>query len=309
MIFSHTPVLLEEVIQGLNIKDDGIYLDLTLGGGGHSEAICQNLKDGIFIGNDRDPEAIDAARNRLKTFSCRQYYIEDVYLNIEKNIKDLGIDKVDGIVMDLGVSSYQLDNPMRGFSYMQDGPLDMRMGNSDISAYDVVNGYQESELARIIKDYGEERWAARIAKFIVEARKIQEINTTYQLVDIIKKAVPKAARRDGPHPAKRTFQAIRIEVNDELAGLRDSVNSAIEILDEGGRLAVITFHSLEDRIVKNVIKERLNPCTCPKDLPRCVCMKLPDIRKITRKPIIPSREELEMNPRARSSKLRIVEKI
>ncbi len=311
MEFKHRPVLLEEAIRGLNIKPEGVYADGTLGGGGHAEEICGRLSErGRLIGIDRDADALRAASLRLEDYDCKKEYIHSDFGDIKRVLGDIGIERLDGAILDLGVSSFQLDNRERGFSYMQDAPLDMRMDRDrEFTARDVVNGYSESELARIIGAYGEERWAGRIAAFIVEARKKGEIDSTGQLVDIIKSAIPAGARRGGPHPAKRTFQAIRIEVNDELSQIEKAVDEYLDVLASGGRLAVITFHSLEDRIVKRRFQARLNPCTCPPDLPECVCGRTADVRKVTGKPIVPSAEETMANPRARSAKLRIIEKI
>jgi S-adenosyl-methyltransferase mraW len=310
MEFKHTSVLFEECMEGLDIRPDGIYVDGTLGGGGHSSGICEHLSEGgTLIGIDRDRDALDAAEKRLSAYKCRKYFVQSNYSDIKDVLDELGIEKIDGALLDLGVSSFQLDNPERGFSYMQDAPLDMRMSQDDgFTAYDVVNGYDAAELKRIITKYGEERWASRIADFIVKARKERPIETTAQLVDIIKAAIPAAARRDGPHPAKRTFQAIRIEVNDELGQLEKAVSEFCDVLAPGGRLCIITFHSLEDRIVKEIIAKRINPCTCPKEFPVCVCGKVGDIEKKANKPILPSPEEIERNPRARSAKLRIAQK-
>ena len=310
MEFSHIPVMPDECINGLDIKEDGIYVDGTLGGAGHSRLIAERLgPEGMLIGIDRDEDAINASSERLKGYECRVELVKDEFRNIKKILKDLDIQEIDGALLDLGVSSFQLDEPERGFSYMQDAPLDMRMDRqSGFSAYDVVNGYEEKELARIIKDYGEERWAARIASFIANARKEKPIETTGELVSEIKKAIPAAARRDGPHPAKRTFQAIRIEVNDELDSLAGALEDFVDVLAAGGRLCVITFHSLEDRIAKETFNRRLNPCTCPPEFPVCVCGKKPDIKKITKKPLRPTDEELENNPRSRSAKVRVIEK-
>ena len=310
MEFSHVSVLYNEAIENLNIRPDGIYVDGTLGGGGHSAGICRKLgENGLLIGIDRDRDALRAAEERLKEFRCRKIFVHDNYSSVKRVIEECGVDHIDGGLLDLGVSSYQLDARERGFSYMQPAPLDMRMDAEDpFSAYDVVNGCDKKELTRIIKSYGEERWASRISDFIVKARKEHPIETTDQLVEIIKSAVPAAARREGPHPAKRTFQAIRIEVNDELGQLEKAVDSFIDVLAPKGRLCIITFHSLEDRIVKEKFAYRANPCTCPKNLP-CVCGKKPEIRKITGKPVLPSQEELENNPRSRSAKLRVAEKI
>ena len=311
MEFKHKPVLLDEAVNGLQIKADGIYTDGTLGGAGHSLAICGKLSEkGRLIGIDRDEDALKAAGERLEGVKCRTDLVHSDFENIKSVLDGLGIENIDGAILDLGVSSFQLDNEERGFSYMKSAPLDMRMDQSqEFTAKDVVNGYSEDELYDVIKKYGEERWAKRIASFIVRARKEKEITTTDELVDIIKAAIPAGARREGPHPAKRTFQAIRIEVNDELGELERAVDEYIDVLAPGGRLAVITFHSLEDRIVKEKFNARLNPCTCPPDLPVCVCGKKPDVKKVTGKPIFPSMEEVEENPRARSAKLRIIEKL
>jgi len=310
MEFVHKSVLFDEVMDGLKIKPDGIYLDGTLGGGGHSSGICERLNEnGMLIGVDRDRDALNAATSRLEAYNCQKQFVQSNYADVKLVLKELGIERVDGALLDLGVSSFQLDNPERGFSYMQDAPLDMRMNTDDsFTAADVVNEYSRQELTRIIKDYGEEHWAARIAQFICEARKEKRLETTYELVDVIKRAVPAAARRDGPHPAKRTFQAIRIEVNDELGGLERCVDDFMDILAPGGRLAIISFHSLEDRIVKEAFQKRLNPCTCPPDFPVCVCGKVADVKKVTGKPIEAGKSELEDNPRARSAKLRIIQK-
>ena len=311
MEFKHETVMLDEVIQGLNIKCDGIYVDGTLGGGGHSEEICKKLdKSGLLIGIDRDKDALVASDKRLEKYSCRKIFIQSNYSEIKNVLKDLKLSGVDGAILDLGVSSFQLDNAQRGFSYMRNAPLDMRMNQDDyFTAYDVINGYSEKELSRVIAKYGEERWHSRIAEFIVKERKKEDIKTTEQLVDVIKAAIPAKARREGPHPAKRTFQAIRIEVNEELSRLKKAVGEFCEVLNEGGRFCVISFHSLEDRIVKETFNEKSNPCTCPKEFPICVCGKVAEIKKITRKPMTPSREELENTPRSRSSKLRIIERI
>lgn len=311
MEFKHTSVLLDETIEGLDIKSDGIYVDGTLGGGGHSSVICSRLSEkGILIGIDRDRDALAAASERLKQYSCTRHYVQSNYSDIKNVLENLGIDAIDGAVMDLGVSSFQLDNAERGFSYMNDAPLDMRMSQEDtFTAYDVVNGYTKDELAGIIRKYGEEKWASRIAEFIVKFRKKKPVESTFELVEIIKAAVPAKARRDGPHPAKRTFQAIRIEVNDELGQLRRACDEFCDVLAPGGRLCVITFHSLEDRIVKECFKRRVNPCTCPPEFPVCICGRTADVRKITGKPVVPGEEELEHNHRARSAKLRIIEKL
>ncbi len=311
MEFKHTSVLLEECIENLNIKPDGIYADGTLGGGGHSAEICRHLsEEGVLIGIDRDRDALTAAKQRLAEFRCRQYFVQSNYSDIKEILRELDIHNIDGALLDLGVSSFQLDNSQRGFSYMHDAPLDMRMNQDDaFTAFDVVNGYSQQELARIISAYGEEKWAGRIASFIVNGRKSGPIETTGQLTTLIKAAIPAKARREGPHPAKRTFQAIRIEVNDELGQLGHAVEAFCDVLSPGGRLCVISFHSLEDRIVKEIIARRANPCTCPAEFPVCVCGKTADIARISRKPILPGEEELKMNPRSRSAKLRVCEKI
>lgn len=312
MDFSHVPVLYEESIRALNIKAGGIYVDGTLGGAGHAAAVCSRLNEsGIFIGIDRDRAALAASKEKLNALgnSCKTILVHSNYEDIKQILELHGIDAVDGALLDLGVSSYQLDEPERGFSYMHDAPLDMRMNADDrITACDIVNGYSEAELARLIKNFGEERWADRIASFICKARNEKEIKTTFELADIIKAAVPAAARREGPHPAKRSFQAIRIEVNDELGSLKRALNDMLDVLAPGGRLAVISFHSLEDRIVKDCFKARLVPCTCPPEFPICVCGKKADVIKITGKPILPGADEIKNNPRSRSAKLRAIEK-
>ena len=310
MEFKHVSVLLEECIENLNIDPDGIYVDGTLGGGGHSSYICQHLSEkGTLIGIDRDQDALQAASKRLEPYKCQKIFVQSNYSDIRHVLAELEIDGIDGALLDLGVSSFQLDNADRGFSYMNDAPLDMRMNQDDpFTAYDVVNGYDQKELTRIISKYGEEKWASRIASFIVNGRKEGDIETTGQLVELIKAAIPAKARREGPHPAKRTFQAIRIEVNDELGQLERAIHEFCDVLNPEGRLCVISFHSLEDRIVKEIIAERVNPCTCPKEFPVCVCGKVSDVIKVTGKPIISGEEELENNPRARSAKLRVIEK-
>ncbi|MBR2675043.1 MAG: 16S rRNA (cytosine(1402)-N(4))-methyltransferase RsmH [Mogibacterium sp.] len=309
MEFEHIPVLYDEVMEALDIKADGIYVDGTAGGGGHASGIASRLSEkGLIIAVDRDIEALKAAEKRLSEYKCRYIILHSNYSDAEAIERAAG-EKVDGILLDIGVSSYQLDNPKRGFSYMHDALLDMRMDDGDsLTAYDVVNGYERADLARIIREYGEENWAARIAEFIEKARKEKPIETTAELTEIIKAAIPAKARRTGPHPAKRTFQAIRIEVNDELGHLKEGVSKLPDILSSGGRLAIITFHSLEDRIVKTEFERRLNPCTCPVEIPICICGKVADVKRITKKPIIPSSEERESNPRARSAKLRVIEK-
>ena len=310
MEFEHTPVLFNEAMEALAIRADGIYVDGTAGGGGHSSGIASKLSEnGLLIAVDRDREALKAAEKRLSEYSCNKILLHCNYSDSDI-IENAAGRKVNGILLDLGVSSYQLDNPERGFSYMQDAPLDMRMDDGDsLTAYDVVNGYSKEDIARVIRDYGEENWAVRIADFVDKARKEKPIESTAELTEIIKAAIPAKARRTGPHPAKRTFQAIRIEVNDELGHLREAVSRLPDLLDKGGRLAIITFHSLEDRIVKTEFERRLNPCTCPKEFPVCVCGKMTDVKRVTKKPIVPGREETELNPRARSAKLRVLEKL
>lgn len=311
MEFKHTSVLYNECITNLRIHPEGVYVDGTLGGGGHAAGICEKLGEkGTLIGIDRDQDALDAAGKRLEGYKCKKHFVKSNYSNIKSILEELGIEAIDGVLLDLGVSSFQLDNYARGFSYMQDAPLDMRMNAEDgTTAEDIVNEYSEKELTSIIRDYGEERWASRISQFIVKGRKEKRIETTFELVELIKAAIPAAARREGPHPAKRTFQAIRIEVNDELGQLERAVEEFCDVMAPGGRLCIITFHSLEDRIVKDIFNLRADPCTCPKEFPMCVCNKIPDIKKISRKPIVASDAELEMNPRARSAKLRVAEKI
>ena len=308
MEFHHISVLLNECIDNLNIRPDGIYVDGTMGGGGHSLEIAKRLTTGRLICIDQDPNAHEAAGKRLAEYKDRITFVRDNFGNIANILDSLGIEKIDGMLLDIGVSSHQLDEAERGFSYQQDAPLDMRMNpDRPFSAYDVVNGYDEDELDRVIFTYGEERWARRIAQFIVKEREAKPIETTGELVDIIKKAVPKGARKDGPHPAKRTFQAIRIEVNGELEVLQRAIDDVAARLAVGGRLCIISFHSLEDRIVKEAFRKQENPCICPPQFPVCVCGKKPLGRVITRKPILPSKEELEENPRSRSAKLRVLE--
>lgn len=310
MIFKHTSVLYDACIEHLNIDPKGIYVDGTLGGGGHASGICGALSaEGTLIGIDRDSDALLAAEERLAPYNCKKLFVQSNYADIKDVLDQLGINEINGALLDLGVSSFQLDNQERGFSYMKDAPLDMRMSQDDsFSAYQVVNTYKEKELTEVIKKYGEEKWASRISKFIVDSRREKPIETTGELVEIIKAAIPASARRSGPHPAKRTFQAIRIEVNDELGQLTRAVSEFCDVLADQGRLCVITFHSLEDRIVKDIFNKRANPCTCPKEFPVCVCGKKADIKKVTGKPIVPTEEELEENPRARSAKLRVIEK-
>lgn len=311
MEFNHVPILLNECIENLKIHPNGIYVDGTLGGAGHGVAICKNLTiQGHFIGIDQDENAIKAAQKRLMGFPPKISVIRDNFRNIKSILEKLKIEHIDGMFLDLGVSSHQLDEPLRGFSYQNDAPLDMRMDNrKTFMAKDIVNHYSKQELTKIIKTYGEEKWAARISQFIVEYRKNKEINTTGELVDIIKKAIPAKARRNGPHPAKRTFQAIRIEVNNELDILKDSIEDIVDCLNPEGRICIISFHSLEDRIVKKTFQKLENPCECPPEFPQCVCNKKPKIKIITKRPIIPTELELKNNPRARSAKLRVAQKI
>ena len=310
MEFRHKSVLLEESIDALQIKPDGIYVDGTLGGGGHSYEICTHLSDkGRLIGIDQDEAAIEAATGRLERFKDRVTIVRSNYCNMKRELGRLGITSVDGVILDLGVSSYQLDEASRGFTYREDAPLDMRMDQRQtLSAKEVVNEYSEMELYHIIRDYGEEKFAKNIAKHIVSARNQNALETTGELIHVIKAAIPAKVRAVGGHPAKRTFQAIRIEVNRELDVLENSLGDMIDLLNDGGRICVITFHSLEDRIVKNKFRECENPCTCPKEFPVCVCGKKSKGKVITRKPVIPSQEELEENSRAKSSKLRVFER-
>lgn len=311
MEFKHYSVLLEETIDNLNIKPDGVYVDGTLGGGGHSYQICKRLTDGgRLIGIDQDKDAIAAAGERLKEFEDQVTIVRSNYSNMKNVLQDLGIEKVDGIVLDLGVSSFQLDTPERGFTYRsEDAPLDMRMDDRQkLTAKDIVNEYSETELFRIIRDYGEDRFAKNIAKHIVAARKDKPIETTGELNRIISGAIPMKVQATGGHPSKRTYQAIRIELNHELDVLKDTLDDMIDLLNEDGRLCIITFHSLEDRIVKSNFKKNENPCTCPSSFPVCVCGKKSKGRVVTRKPILPSEEELEENSRSKSAKLRVFEK-
>ena len=310
MVFKHTSVLLEETVDGLNIKPDGIYVDGTLGGGGHAYEVCTRLSDkGRFIGIDQDEAAINAAGIRLVDFGERVTIVRSNYCDMKLRLQELGIDKVDGIVLDLGVSSYQLDTAERGFSYRVDAPLDMRMDRRQkMTARDIVNDYSEMDLFRIIRDYGEDKFAKNIAKHIVMEREKGPIETTGQLIEIIKRAIPMKFQKTAGHPAKRTFQAIRIELNRELEVLRDTLDDMIELLNTDGRICIITFHSLEDRIVKSIFKRNEDPCTCPSHFPVCVCGNVSKGRVITRKPILPSEEELEENSRSKSAKLRIFER-
>lgn len=311
MKFKHKPIMVEEVIEGLNIKKNGVYIDGTLGGAGHSIQIVSRLgEEGRLIGIDQDIDALKAAKKNLYEYEDRVIFVHDNYININEILTKLSINKVDGVLLDIGVSSYQLDNKDRGFSYNKDSKLDMRMNQyQKLTAWDVVNTYKLEELTKIIWEYGEETWAERIANFIVKYREDKPINTTLELVDIIKKALPKKVREKGGHPAKQTFQAIRIEVNQEIEVLKKSIDKIIKILNPGGRLAIITFHSLEDKIVKDKFRYLNQECICPSELPICVCDKEREVRIITRKPLISSSEELKNNPRARSAKLRIVEKL
>ena len=312
MEFKHRPVLLEETIESLKIRPDGIYVDGTLGGAGHASQVCKRLSEkGRCVGIDQDDCALQAAGERLKEFgkNVRIDCVKSNYCQMKSVLENLGIDKVDGILLDIGVSSYQLDNAERGFTYREDAPLDMRMDqSSSFSAKDVVNQYDEMQLYRVIRDYGEEKFAKNIAKHIVAARQEKEIETTGELIEIIKASIPAKVRATGGHPAKRTFQAIRIEVNRELEVLQDSIDEMIDLLNDGGRLCIITFHSLEDRIVKNKFRENEDPCICPKNFPVCVCGRKSKGKVITRKPIVPSEQEVEENKRSKSSKLRVFEK-
>ena len=307
---AHVPVLLNECIEGLRLRPDGTYVDGTLGRGGHSEAICRRLTTGRLIGIDRDEAAIVEAGERLRPWSGRVTLVRDNFRRLGGILDDLGIEKVDGMLFDLGVSSPQLDDASRGFSYMADAPLDMRMDKSDgLTAYEVVNTWDEAELRRIFFEYGEERYSGRIASAIERRRRSSPIATTLELVEVIKSAMPPAALREKQHPAKRCFQAIRIAVNDELGALREMLDTALDRLATGGRLCVISFHSLEDRIVKSAIRARENGCTCPPEFPVCVCGFKKTVMSVTKKPVTPGEEELSSNPRARSAKLRIAERL
>lgn len=310
MEFKHKSVLLEETIEGLRVKPDGIYVDGTLGGAGHAGEVCRRLSaKGRFIGIDQDQDAIIAAGERLAVYGERVTVIRSNYCYMVDELKKLGIRQVDGILLDLGVSSYQLDNGERGFSYRTDAPLDMRMDQRQTrTAADIINGYEEKELYRIIRDYGEDKFAKNIAKHIVAARQKAPIRTTGELTEIIRQSIPMKVQATGGHPAKRTFQAVRIELNRELDVLRESLDGMIDILSDGGRICVITFHSLEDRIVKTIFRKNENPCTCPPDFPVCVCGKKSRGKVITRKPILPGRQEQEENPRSKSAKLRIFQR-
>ena len=309
MEFKHKSVLLNETIDGLNIKPDGIYVDGTLGGGGHAYEVCRRLGEkGSIVGIDQDAAAIEAASARFKDFGEKVTIVRSNYCDMKSKLHELGIDKVDGIVLDLGVSSYQLDTAERGFSYREDAPLDMRMDTRQkMTARDIVNDYTEADLYRVIRDYGEDKFAKNIAKHIVQARAVKPVETTAELSEIIRASIPMKFQKKSGHPAKRTFQAIRIELNRELDVLRDSLDDMIDLLNPGGRLCIITFHSLEDRIVKSAFRKNENPCTCPPDFPVCVCGKKSKGSIITKKPILPSEEELEYNSRSKSAKLRIFE--
>ncbi len=309
MEFKHKSVLLNETIDGLNIKPDGIYVDGTLGGGGHAYEVCRRLGEkGSIVGIDQDAAAIEAASARLKDFGEKVTIVRSNYCDMKSKLHELGIDKVDGIVLDLGVSSYQLDTAERGFSYREDAPLDMRMDTRQkMTARDIVNDYTEADLYRVIRDYGEDKFAKNIAKHIVQARAVKPVETTAELSEIVRASIPMKFQKKSGHPAKRTFQAIRIELNRELDVLRDSLDDMIDLLNPGGRLCIITFHSLEDRIVKSAFRKNENPCTCPPDFPVCVCGKKSKGSIITKKPILPSEEELEYNSRSKSAKLRIFE--
>ena len=311
MEFNHRSVLLMECMDGLDIKPDGIYVDGTAGGAGHSSEIAKRLSnEGMLIAIDQDETAVAVATRRLEQLMKNTKVVRSNFCQIASVCKELGIDGIDGVLLDLGVSSYQLDTAERGFSYSADAPLDMRMDNrKSLSAYDVVNGYSEQQLKKILFEYGEERYAPQIASAIVKQREKAPIKTTGELSDIIKHAMPPAAREGGHHPAKRSFQAIRIEVNGELDVIEPAIRDAVSMLNKGGRIAIITFHSLEDRIVKQIYASLASGCTCPKDFPICVCGNKPKIKLVNRKPILPSREELEENPRSRSAKLRVAEKL
>lgn len=310
MEFKHVSVLLEETIEQLNIKPNGIYVDGTLGGGGHAYEVCKRLgPEGRFIGIDQDEAAIQAAGKRLEEFGDRVQIVRSNYADFKQVLKNLGISKVDGIVLDLGVSSYQLDNTERGFSYMGNAALDMRMDQRQTkTAKDIVNDYSEKDLYRIIRDYGEDKFAKNIAKHIVQYREDNEINTTEELTDVIRGAIPMKVQKNMGHPAKKTFQAIRIELNHELEVLNDTLNDMIDSLNEDGRICIITFHSLEDRIVKTMYRKNEDPCTCPPSFPVCVCGNVSKGKVITRKPILPSEEEMEHNTRSKSAKLRVFER-
>lgn len=311
MEFKHVPILLDECIENLNIRPGKIYVDCTVGGAGHSREIVKKIEDGKLICFDQDETALNVAKKRLEDYSDRVVFIKDNFKNIKKDLQNIGIEKVDGILMDIGVSSYQIDEDKRGFSYMHDAQLDMRMDQSNpISAKDIVNTYSKEDLENIIFKYSDEKWAKRIAEFICKEREIKPIETTFELVNVIEKAIPKKVRMNQKgHSSKKTFQAIRIEVNKELDVLEKAVGDCIDLLNLGGRICIITFHSLEDKICKDIFKDRQRGCICPPEIPVCVCNHKPEIKILTRKPIEPSKEELNRNSRARSAKLRVAEKI
>ena len=311
MEFKHVSILLEEVINELDIKEDGTYVDGTLGGAGHASHVCARLGgSGRFIGIDQDEDAIAASSKRLEQYGDKVTIVRDNYCNIQKVLRELNIDKVDGIVLDLGVSSYQLDEAERGFSYREDAPLDMRMDRrQEKTARDIINNYSEFDLYRIIRDYGEDKFAKNIAKHIVMNRQEKPIETTFELNEIIKNAIPMKVRKKGGHPSKKTYQAIRIELNKELEVLENTLNTMIELLKPGGRICIITFHSLEDRIVKSIFRNNENPCTCPPTFPVCMCGAVPKGKVVTRKPILPSEEEMERNSRSKSAKLRVFTRV
>lgn len=311
MEFKHIPVLLKECLEGLDIKEDGTYLDATIGGGGHSYEIIKRLGTGLLVGMDQDEEALKAAAEKLSPYKDKLILIHNNFSNMDQSLKDIGIEKLDGVLMDIGVSSYQLDNPERGFSYHEEGLLDMRMNcNAEVpTAADIVNNYSQEDLTDIFYKYGEERWSKRIAEFIVDRRRTKKLETSFDLVEVIKKAIPKKVRMQDKHPARRVFQALRIEVNGELDRLESGLRQAVDHLKPTGRLCVISFHSLEDRIVKNTFKEMATDCICPPGLPVCSCNHKKEVLLINKRPICAMEEELALNPRARSAKLRIVEKI
>jgi len=310
MEFKHVSVLFHETVDGLNIKPDGIYVDGTLGGGGHSRLVLEKLTTGKLIGIDQDMDAIRTTTEKLKEFGDKFIPVHNNFSNIKAVLAELGIEKIDGMMMDLGVSSHQLDVAERGFSYMQDAELDMRMDRTKpLSAKEVVNTYSLDELNKIFRDYGEEKWSKRVAQFIVEFREEKAIETTEELVVIIKKAIPAKARQEGGHPAKRIFQAIRIEVNNELGIISETIKDLTEVLNKKGRISIITFHSLEDRIVKNAFRDLSKGCICPPEFPVCTCSNEPKLKVVTRKPIIPTKEELETNSRSKSAKLRVAERL
>ncbi|MBK5244079.1 MAG: 16S rRNA (cytosine(1402)-N(4))-methyltransferase RsmH [Eubacteriaceae bacterium] len=309
--FSHTTVLLQESIEGLNINPQGVYVDCTLGGGGHSQWICEALEDtGILVGIDQDDYALDFAKKRLEQYTCERHFVKSNFASLAKVLEGLHLSEIDGILYDLGVSSFQLDDDTRGFSYHHEGPLDMRMNQSaDLTAETVVNDYPPGELKKILFIYGEEKFSSQIVKSIVREREKKRIVTTLELSEIIKNAYPPKERYKEKHPSRKTFQAIRLEVNGELRILENSLSQGLEALKPGGRMCVITFHSLEDRVAKHLFRERANPCTCPPDFPQCVCGKEPEVKILSRKPILAGENELEENRRSRSAKLRIVEKL